>query len=107
MTGDDVKALRKKAGWTQSDLALFLGVTQPTVNRTEANADMPISIGWLAAALYQDLLRELGKFIDSLPRGTEILRPDGEADEPFCLAAKTPTGGARRVRFAVEAKKVR
>lgn len=38
MTGQDVKALREKLGWSQEKLAEYLGVKQPTVWRMENGA---------------------------------------------------------------------
>ncbi|ORE90669.1 hypothetical protein ATO13_22156 [Stappia sp. 22II-S9-Z10] len=35
MTGEDVKALRTRLGWSQKQLAEYLGVRQPTVFRIE------------------------------------------------------------------------
>ena len=35
MTKDEIKALRKRLGWTQAALAERLGVTQPQVSRIE------------------------------------------------------------------------
>ncbi|WP_063292054.1 helix-turn-helix domain-containing protein [Pseudovibrio sp. Ad5] len=41
MDNQSVKELRTELGWSQSDLADFLGVKQPTVNRFEQGQEIP------------------------------------------------------------------
>ncbi|KZK82998.1 helix-turn-helix protein [Pseudovibrio sp. Ad13] len=41
MDNQSVKELRKTLGWSQTELADFLGVKQPTVNRFEQGQEIP------------------------------------------------------------------
>ena len=46
-----VKALRKDRGWTQAELADFLGCSQPTVSKIEKGADISRPYRKLLASL--------------------------------------------------------
>lgn len=41
MSGDEIRGLRERLGWAQHQLADYLGITQATVSRLEANAWEP------------------------------------------------------------------
>ena len=56
MTGDDVRALRKRAGMTQKQLGRRIGTSDVTVRRWEIGIHKPIGV---YVMLLEDLEREL------------------------------------------------
>ena len=60
-----VRSLREKLGLTQEKFAARIGVTFPTINRWENGKVKP---SLLAVRQIKDILQELGKGGDNLPK---------------------------------------
>lgn len=65
--GENVRTLREKAGYTQEELAKFLGVAQPTYCQYETNAKAPNV--HTAVKLAQKLGTTCEKLVDTKGRG--------------------------------------
>lgn len=82
-----VKELRKKKGVQQKELAITIGVSQPTVSEWEANKKDPSG----------DRLRRLAEFfgVDELVvLGKKVIDlTEGESHEPKTIEAKIISGG--------------
>ena len=74
MTGDDVRALRKRARMTQSQLGRRIGTSDVTVRRWEIGIHKPIGV-------YVMLLRDLERELDS---GAEM---DARSNEQLAVKA--------------------
>jgi transcriptional regulator with XRE-family HTH domain len=44
MTGEEIKALRTKLGWTQLDLAKHIGTSLPSINNWESGRSNPLPV---------------------------------------------------------------
>jgi transcriptional regulator with XRE-family HTH domain len=65
--GEEVKRLRQAKGWTQEQLAVYAGSSQPTVNLLEAGKRNP------SASTLEKLARALGvEVVDLFPKPQEL-----------------------------------
>jgi transcriptional regulator with XRE-family HTH domain len=80
--GEEVKRLRQAKGWTQEQLAVYAGSSQPTVNLLEAGKRNP------SAATLEKLARALGvEVVDLFPKAQSPL-PDVEEKHPLATATE-------------------
>ena len=69
--GEEVKRLRRAKGWTQEQLAVYAGSSQPTVNLLEAGKRNP------SAATLEKLARALEvEVVDLFPKAPASSQPD-------------------------------
>jgi transcriptional regulator with XRE-family HTH domain len=83
--GEEVKRLRQAKGWTQEQLAVYAGSSQPTVNLLEAGKRNP------SATTLEKLARALSVEVADLFREPAV--PLAEAPREAGLADADPSGG--------------
>lgn len=71
--GRTIRALRKKRGWTQAELASWLNVSRPTVGALEHGRSVSMTVAMRALAL-------LGAKAVIVPKGY-VTGPEREADD--------------------------
>ena len=87
--GEEVKRLRQAKGWTQEQLAVYAGSSQPTVNLLEAGKRNP------SAATLEKLARALGvEVVDLFPKAQSPL-PDFEEERPLATTTEAARGWLR------------
>jgi transcriptional regulator with XRE-family HTH domain len=71
--GAAVRAARKERGWSQSELASWLGVSRPTVAALEAGGPVAMPTAMRALAL-------LGRKAVIAPKGSQVNSGTGDGD---------------------------
>lgn len=86
-----IAALRREKGWTQRELATWLGVTDKAVSRWETGKGLP------DIALLRPLSEALGVSINELLSG-EAIKPGQELAKSDALVLHTLEAAEKRIR---------